>query len=399
MDITFFCQSFNYSHHIPIIYYKNGTPIFQQGVPDCIAQISPKLEAYEKFKDPEIIYYAPYQAMFGIIPLKSKNEFLIIGPVYSINISDKIISLYYEQKPIEVSREDLFSFLHSLPKYTYNQLLNLIQFLYFVLTGTKVDLEAIQHQSDHQYSKFISQIHTAASYESHLNLTFHGTFNFEQLMIEHVKNGDVKALKNQLNLFAQQHSMTEGNLANEPLRQAKNIFIGNISIIGKQGAIKGGVDIEEIYQLIDIYIQECEKLNSIEEIMNLQYNMLIDMTERVALHRLPDNLSNDILKCVQYIEQHYSENITIDDLVKHTNISRSYLSTLFKREIGQSIINYITQLRINYAKTYLRFSSKSISEISEFLNFSNQSYFQNVFKKYTGVTPLSYRKQHRLIDP
>ena len=85
--------------------------------------------------------------------------------------------------------------------------------------------------------------------------------------------------------------------------------------------------------------------------------------------------------------------ITVDNLVRHSNRSKSSLSSLFKAEMGMTITEYITQQRISHAKTLLHFSDKSLSEISEFLNFSSQSYFQNVFKKQVGVTPLEYRKQ------
>lgn len=58
----------------------------------------------------------------------------------------------------------------------------------------------------------------------------------------------------------------EGKLAETPLRQAKNLFIGLITMIGKFAAIPGGMDIEETYHLIDTYIQECEKLQTEEAV-------------------------------------------------------------------------------------------------------------------------------------
>ena len=83
-------------------------------------------------------------------------------------------------------------------------------------------------------------------------------------------------------------------MAETPLRQAKNIFIGWATMIGKAAAIPGGLDIEQTYQLIDTYIQECEKMQSEDAIKNLQYNMPIDFARRVAQQKLPANISHEV---------------------------------------------------------------------------------------------------------
>jgi len=60
------------------------------------------------------------------------------------------------------------------------------------------------------------------------------------------------------------------------------LLIGLVTLIGKVGAIDGGMDVEDTYNLIDVYIQECEKAQSVEEVKTLQYNLLFDFTKRVA---------------------------------------------------------------------------------------------------------------------
>ena len=63
----------------------------------------------------------------------------------------------------------------------------------------------------------------------------------------------------------------------------------------------------------------------------------------------------------------------------------------FQQELGSTIGAYITERRLREAKSLLRFTDKSLSEISSYLCFSSQSYFQNVFRKQCGLTPLEYR--------
>ena len=65
----------------------------------------------------------------------------------------------------------------------------------------------------------------------------------------------------------------------------------------------------------------------------------------------------------------------------------------FKEELGIHIGAFITRCKLEEAKSLLTYSDKSLSEISNYLCFSSQSYFQNVFKKKFGITPLQYRRQ------
>ena len=67
----------------------------------------------------------------------------------------------------------------------------------------------------------------------------------------------------------------------------------------------------------------------------------------------------------------------------------------FKAELGMSMGAYITQCKLEEAQSLLAYSDKSLAEISSYLCFSSQPYFQNVFKKQYGLTPLAYRKQAR----
>ena len=95
-------------------------------------------------------------------------------------------------------------------------------------------------------------------------------------MLALIKNGESDKLNAFLLAAANTSNTREGKLAETPLRQAKNLFIGLITMVGKFAAIPGGMDIEQTYQLIDTYIQECEKLQTEEAVKNLQYNMPID---------------------------------------------------------------------------------------------------------------------------
>lgn len=71
----------------------------------------------------------------------------------------------------------------------------------------------------------------------------------------------------------------------------------------------------------------------------------------------------------------------------------SYLSTLFKKEVGMSISEYVQSAKVNEAKNLLSYTSYSMSDIASLLIFYDQSHFIRVFKKYTGVTPKQFKNE------
>ena len=98
--------------------------------------------------------------------------------------------------------------------------------------------------------------------------------------------------------------------------------------------------------------------------------------------------------CLDYIYNHLHEAIPVQDLAGLTGLSPSYLSTLFKREMGQSISEYIMAKKMEAARNMLQYTEYSSAEISSILNFSSQSHFIRAFKRYAGETPKRYREKN-----
>ena len=98
--------------------------------------------------------------------------------------------------------------------------------------------------------------------------------------------------------------------------------------------------------------------------------------------------------CIDYITDHLHDNITVPELAEHVNLTVKYLSKLFKKEMGYSINEHIRRLKVEEAKSLLRYSYKSSLEIATDLGFTSHSYFITVFKKETGMTPREYRNEN-----
>jgi AraC-like DNA-binding protein len=97
-----------------------------------------------------------------------------------------------------------------------------------------------------------------------------------------------------------------------------------------------------------------------------------------------------------YIEHHYWQAaLTISDIVNAVQLERSYLFRLFKEATGMSLLNYLTDYRIQRACELLRASDLSIKSIAYSVGYKDQLYFSRVFKKATSHTPSEYVTLHR----
>lgn len=95
----------------------------------------------------------------------------------------------------------------------------------------------------------------------------------------------------------------------------------------------------------------------------------------------------------EYLEQHYSEKLTLDNLAETFFINKFYLTRVFKEQFGITVNNYLLQVRITHAKQLLRFTDLSIEKIGQECGMNDANYFTRMFKKIEGSTPGEYRKR------
>lgn len=100
-----------------------------------------------------------------------------------------------------------------------------------------------------------------------------------------------------------------------------------------------------------------------------------------------------LLPIKEYLEDHYAKHIVLDELAEHFGISKFYLTRVFKEQYGQSINNYLLQIRITKAKNMLRFTEEKVETIGRVCGLGEPNYFSRTFKKVEGVSPLEYRKK------
>ncbi len=186
---------------------------------------------------------------------------------------------------------------------------------------------------------------------------------------------------------------TIGILSRDELRHWKNMFIASITLFTR-AAMDGGLGEELAFAMSDSYIQNVEDCTCFQEIDGLYQKALRDFTTAVA-QKGKRHYSTVIQKAIHYIHIHLHEKITLENVSDYIGLSPCYLSRLFKKETGLSMVDYIQKERVESARNMLIYSEYSVSAISEYLHFSTQSYFIKIFRKYMGMTPAKYRKYYR----
>ena len=106
-----------------------------------------------------------------------------------------------------------------------------------------------------------------------------------------------------------------------------------------------------------------------------------------------NRLPTYVIDARSYINLHYAERVTLDDLSHAISINKFYLQKLFKRCIGLSPNEYLIHTRLTHAKQLLRSTSTPINQIVMDVGFNNIGHFITLFKRYEGITPSAYRRR------
>lgn len=155
---------------------------------------------------------------------------------------------------------------------------------------------------------------------------------------------------------------------------------------------------DKVVSAISNIIEINEKKNSCADILTSKYIvdlLTIALTSNAADGQYDSALGQKLSAVHDYIDECFSEELSLEKLSSRFYISKFHLTREYKRIYGMTIFQHIITARINYGKKLLRFSDKSVEEIAQLCGFNDQSYFARQFKKSENLTCLSYRKMWR----
>lgn len=140
------------------------------------------------------------------------------------------------------------------------------------------------------------------------------------------------------------------------------------------------------------YLNRINGMNHYEEIRTWFLTKIQDACRNVVTKK-EEQETNLITIAREYIDHHYQNELSLDETSRQVNISPYYFSKLFKEEMGQSFIEYVTGIRIEKAKELLTTTDKSMKEICNAVGYADPNYFSRTFKKNVGYTPTEFKEK------
>lgn len=156
----------------------------------------------------------------------------------------------------------------------------------------------------------------------------------------------------------------------------------------------------EIMRLLTMFSADLKTLGPICDSLSCGVLLMLLEIARSDSQRTPPPKIEDAIagRIKAYLDEHYSEPLSLGQISGALNISPSYLSHIFKQEYGEAPMQYLYKRRIGEAQTMLIDTRMPIAEIAEQLNYGSVNHFNAVFKKYVGMTPGQYRKSFQTMD-
>ena len=392
IDLEYLCRVIGNLAGIPIrIYMQNVITYFYSVIEFPVDPIKPYADKIFEIEEHVGYFTTPYFNYYGVV--RSGDFTVVIGPSRQTPMSDRDMRELAFSCEVESSKtDDFITSMKGLIQMPLGSIVQILCTMNYVLNGEKLSLEDVtiydfeqtNLENILQNERFNKQYDNTDEYKPR---ELHNTLALEETLMQMISKGDVGALYEWL---SHAPSVRGGIIANDALRQLKNTFIVTATLASR-AAIKGGLNAEDSLSLSDEYIRKCELMSSVDQIVNLQYHMVLDYTRRVERVRLGKNPSKLLMQITNYVQNNLSKPLDVDELAKALFISRTHLAAKFKKETGTTLTDFILREKVEEAKRLLRYSDKSLSLIADYLGFSSQSHFTKAFKKYTSKTPGEYR--------
>ena len=392
---TFYLEKLYDIFKIPFFLYQKGTESFQ--LPDAAVCQSPLskdaalleelIEAAKKQTSP-FIYLEDDIVYYGIFRDEEERYFLF-GPLARMTM--------------KLSRMEAYRHSHRITSKFHIQKAGLgntskvLALAFYQQTGNKInhqDLPLVSRNDEITKWTPESDVESYQLTQSEQERE-HNSIEYENMILQLVKNGDVAAVKELMSADALDMDSI-GMVAESNKKQMEYLTVAFLTLISR-AAIEGGMNPEKSYELSDVYLQKLEKCKNVDEMVLVGAKAQFDFTEKVRQAKEQRSKLVYIDECKDYIAKHLRKPFMVGDIALAIGVNRTYLARKFSEIEGITIQQYIMQERCRHAANLLKYSKYPISIISEYFCFSSQSHFGKQFKQMYGMTPNEYRSSNRYI--
>lgn len=308
---------------------------------------------------------------------KGIQGWILAGPVQTVVGAAPALKIAQKHKIQAAS--------YRLPYCELKTFLEAMKLLLYEETGEKVCLSELytKQQPEPEQQKFFEKKRWMEK-GGHL----HNPYQHEQKKLGSIRAGNLKLLEECQN---EVWPGEIGQLADNPLRQEKNLSIVVISIACR-AAIDGGVAPQKAFSMSDVFISNIERMTQVLPIQAAVVEYEREFARAVEQVKHDSEHNRYVEREKEYVAEHIDESIRVVQIGEALGINENYLTGLFHKYEGITLQHYIRKEKVRQAKELLLYSSYSCSEIAALLCFSTQSHFSSAFKREVGMTPAKYRE-------
>lgn len=213
-------------------------------------------------------------------------------------------------------------------------------------------------------------------------------YDYENELMEAVARGQEHKIDVMFSRFS---SMPFEKRMQDPVRNFKNYFIIMNTLLRK-AAEQGGVHPVYLDKISSEYALKIEGISTITNVQNLMSEMFHAYCRLVKKHSLK-NYSPSVGKIITIVEADLTADLSLNALATTLNVSASYLSTLFKKETGKTLTDYVNGRRVEYAKKLLKTTNLQVQTVAGLCGIDDVHYFSKMFKNMVGITPKAFREE------
>lgn len=308
---------------------------------------------------------------------KGIQGWILAGPVQTVVGAAPALKIAQKHKIQAAS--------YRLPYCELKTFLEAMKLLLYEETGEKVCLSELytKQQPEPEQQKFFEKKRWMEK-GGHL----HNPYQHEQKKLGSIRAGNLKLLEECQN---EVWPGEIGQLADNPLRQEKNLSIVVISIACR-AAIDGGVAPQKAFSMSNVFISNIERMTQVLPIQAAVVEYEREFARAVEQVKHDSEHNRYVERAKEYVAEHIDESIRVVQIGEALGINENYLTGLFHKYEGITLQHYIRKEKVRQAKELLLYSSYSCSEIAALLCFSTQSHFSSAFKREVGMTPAKYRE-------
>lgn len=213
----------------------------------------------------------------------------------------------------------------------------------------------------------------------------------ENQLLQAVAQGQIDNMQEIMDILTHHH--LEKYIAS-PIRNTKTHAIIMNTLLRK-AAESGGVSVYRLHQVFIHYLKEIDAAKAEKAILFIMKNMAHKYALLVKKQSLK-GYSPLIRKVLIHIDEDLSSDLSLRVHAKALHVNPSYLSSMFRKEMGTTLTDYVTRKRIEHACFLLDSTDWQIQTIAEHCGIGDVCYFSKLFRKHTGHSPSSYRQQNKL---